>query len=175
MATQKTSGTQVATPGTEHALGAEITDAGAYQLTVDLAAIDQGDIVELWQETKVLTGGTRRKSLVGVFAHAQAAPNALAIPVEVLHAFQPILVHRQFKVTGTLTGAVAVGDTVTGSVSGATAIVAWVNSANTEWRLLKLNTTLFTDTENAEVDGSNYIDITDGTPGLSFPWEVIEL
>ena len=175
MATQKTSGTQVATPGTEHDLGSEITDAGAYQLTVDASAMGLGDIVELWNETKVLTGGTRRKALLGVFANPQAAPNLLSIPVEILHAYQPILVHRQFAVTGTLTGTVALGATVTGSVTGATAIVTWANSTDTEWRFLKLNTTLFSDTENAEVDGSNLIDITDATPDLSFPWEVIEL
>lgn len=57
---EKTGGTQSATLTTEHTL-ATITDAGRYQLTVNLTNMANGatpDIVEIRQKIKVRSGGS---------------------------------------------------------------------------------------------------------------------
>lgn len=53
------SGTQTATITTEHDL-ATPTASGVYQLSVDLNALADGEVVELRVKKKVLTGGTIR-------------------------------------------------------------------------------------------------------------------
>lgn len=59
MASEKSSGSQTATVTTEHTL-ATITDAGTYQLAVDMANLASGDIVEFRAKTKARTGDTTR-------------------------------------------------------------------------------------------------------------------
>lgn len=55
------SGTQSATPGTEHDLATAITTAGAYVLVVDCNALASGETVTIRGYEKVLSGGTQRK------------------------------------------------------------------------------------------------------------------
>lgn len=54
------SGSQTATIGTEHTLGAAITAAGIYQLKVDTANLAAGDILELRMYGKVRSTDTER-------------------------------------------------------------------------------------------------------------------
>ncbi len=82
--TEVASGTQAATIGTEHTLSTQ-TGAGVYTLVVDLADLAAGDIVTLRLKTKVLSGGASRLAFVAEYAHAQAAPAAVSVPVPVAH------------------------------------------------------------------------------------------
>jgi len=61
------------------------------------------------------------------------------------------------KLSGTITGTVECGDSVTGDSSGATGDIAWTESGLVE--LVNVSGT-FTSGEKAEVDGSNYITIS---------------
>lgn len=68
--TEKASGTQTATVDTEHTL-TTITDAGVYQLLVDVNAMVDGDELELRIDIKVLTGSTARTVFYATLAHEQ--------------------------------------------------------------------------------------------------------
>lgn len=59
MATVKTSGSQAATPSTEHSL-ATVNDAGIYYLIVDINALAADEYVELVGNIKETSGGTAR-------------------------------------------------------------------------------------------------------------------
>ena len=61
------------------------------------------------------------------------------------------------KLTGTITGTIECGETVTGATSGATGKIAWTESGLAE--LISVSGTFQTG-EKAEVDGSNYITIS---------------
>ena len=61
------------------------------------------------------------------------------------------------RVTGTITGALACGDSVTGATSGATGDIAWTESGLVE--LVQVSGT-FVSGEKIEKDGSNYITAT---------------
>ena len=80
--TSSTSGSQTATLDTEHTL-ATITTAGTYVLTVDTAALVNGETLTLKIKTKIRSGDTSRLVYEGVFKHGQGAPNKVspAIPV----------------------------------------------------------------------------------------------
>lgn len=80
MATSKASGTQAATPTTEHTL-ATITDAGTYVLYVDTNAMALGDELELRAKLKVTSGGTTREFMVAVYSQEQGQPIKASIPV----------------------------------------------------------------------------------------------
>lgn len=73
-------GTQTAVITTEHTL---TTTAAAYNavLVVDLAAMVNGDEVEIRLKTKALTAGTSREVWYAVYAHVQGQPNAYSDPV----------------------------------------------------------------------------------------------
>lgn len=64
------SGTQTAVITTEHTLD-DANAAGVYELFVDTANMVDGDVLELRVKAKVLTGGTLRGGLIGVFYGAQ--------------------------------------------------------------------------------------------------------
>lgn len=62
----KSSGTQAATPGTEHDL-LNTADAGVYTLWVDGNALSGAEFVELRVYTNVLSGGVQRLTHVAEF------------------------------------------------------------------------------------------------------------
>jgi len=74
------SGTQTATITTEHTLATDTTNK-VYVLKVDLAAMVNGDILELRLYSKILTGGTERLAYVAVYAHAQGVPAVYSPPL----------------------------------------------------------------------------------------------
>lgn len=80
--TVSSSGTQTATIDTEHSLATTST-AGIYQLMVDTNAMVNGDIVELVAKSNVLSGGTERILFKQIYAHIQAEPIKMSIPVTV--------------------------------------------------------------------------------------------
>lgn len=74
------SGTQSATLDTEHSLDTTTT-AGIYQLLVDTNAMANGDVTELVCKMNVLSAGTERILFKQIYAHAQADPIKMSIPV----------------------------------------------------------------------------------------------
>lgn len=91
MPTTKTSGTQAATIGTEHSLGAEVTDAGTYVLAVDTSNMAAGDVLELRIRVRLKSGGTLLLAYAVSYAHAQAAAAKLSVPVPSMHGLQATL------------------------------------------------------------------------------------
>lgn len=73
-ASVKTSGSQTATAGGAEDVLATVTDAGAYVLVVDTAAMVDGDIVELRIYGKSRSGDTERVIYRAAFAHSQGEP-----------------------------------------------------------------------------------------------------
>lgn len=80
MASVKDSGTQAANVGSVHTL-TTVTDVGVYGLVLDAGNLDYGDELELTVQTKVLSGGTTRDAYHGFYAHVQATPIKLSVPV----------------------------------------------------------------------------------------------
>ncbi len=72
------SGTQTATVTTEHTLR-DVAAAGLYQLVVDLGAMVAGDVVELRCKEALLTSGTLREIIIGIFYGAQPTHAKMAI------------------------------------------------------------------------------------------------
>lgn len=68
---EKDGGSQTAVIGTEHTLGAAITDAGTYQLLVTLRNMAKGDAVELRVKIKIRTGEVLEEVFKGKYANAQ--------------------------------------------------------------------------------------------------------
>lgn len=73
-------GTQTATIGTEHTLGT-VTSAGTYVLVVNTANMAKGDVLELRANMKATSGGSAAQYFMSSFAHAQADPIKMSIPV----------------------------------------------------------------------------------------------
>jgi hypothetical protein len=80
--TAHASGTQTTTVTTEHSLST-VTVTGSFQLYVDLAAMQDGDVVELRIKQKVLTGGTQRGGLAVGYYGAQPTDDLVKISVPV--------------------------------------------------------------------------------------------
>lgn len=80
----ESSGTQTAVIGTEHSL-ASPTTAKTRQLVVDLSNLANGDTVELRIKRKALSTGAIRTWQLASFAHAQAAPVVLSVPIPSPH------------------------------------------------------------------------------------------
>ena len=74
------SGTQSATPTTEHTL-LDVSAAGVYTLHVDKVNMQAGDVLELRIYQIVLTGGTRRVAYLARFADAQPTDDMIAVSV----------------------------------------------------------------------------------------------
>lgn len=91
------SGSQTATISTEHTLATETT-AGVFVLVVDLAALAGGDVVELRVYGKARSSDTERLLHVGTYAHVQAAPLVMSVPVVSPHHFKATL--KQVAGTG---------------------------------------------------------------------------
>ena len=74
----KSSGTQTTSGTTEHTL-ATITDAGVYELNLDISALAGGatpDILEVRQKIKTLSGGTEREEWCECFVGGACPPAA---------------------------------------------------------------------------------------------------
>lgn len=80
--TVESSGTQTATLTTDHTLYT-FTGAKVTQLLVDTNALVNGETLELWILTKVLTGGTLRQVFYAAYKHIQADPIKISVPVAV--------------------------------------------------------------------------------------------
>ena len=76
--TEKAGGTQLTVIDTEHNL-TTITDAGVFQLLVDLEPMVNGDEVELRIDIEVRTGGTPRTAFFATYAHEQGVDNQISI------------------------------------------------------------------------------------------------
>lgn len=74
------SGTQTATVNTEHTLHTS-TKAKIFVLMADTGLMQNGDELELRITTVVLSGGTVRLAYLASYAHVQAEPIKLSIPV----------------------------------------------------------------------------------------------
>lgn len=71
--TEKTSGSQTATIGTEHTL-ATVTDPGIYQLRVDIANLAAGDILELRIYSKARSATDSERLSQGPATYGPIAP-----------------------------------------------------------------------------------------------------
>ena len=76
----ETTGTQSASTGIDYTL-ATLTSARTYVLIVDTTNVANGDVLELWILTKVLTGGSLLKAYHAVYSNAQDAVVKVSIPV----------------------------------------------------------------------------------------------
>jgi hypothetical protein len=93
----KTSGTQTATVTTEHTL-ATVTDAGVYELTVDVSALLDAatpDEVELRVYAKVLSGGTEREVSCDTLRGTQGKPIYKSLAFISPHHFKATLKQTQ--------------------------------------------------------------------------------
>lgn len=75
-----TSGSQTAVITTKHQLYTTSTD-GVYALGVDTSAMVNGDVLELYAEADFESAGTNRQVLFATYAHVQADPGKVSIPV----------------------------------------------------------------------------------------------
>lgn len=78
-ATVVTSGTQTATPATEHTLHTTVT-AGVYLLVVDATNLSGTETVELRAYVKVVSGGTYKQAHVFTMYAGDASPAAVSLP-----------------------------------------------------------------------------------------------
>lgn len=76
------SGTASLTGAAETNIRAEITEAGSFVLTCDLAAMVNGDEISLSIYEKVLSGGTSRMLYRGNYTHAQGWPIVKSPPID---------------------------------------------------------------------------------------------
>ena len=77
-------GTQTATVTTEHVL-ADVAVTGVFQLIVDTVNLADGDVLELRVYQIVLTGGTGRVVLQGLFYGAQPTTDLIKTSVPVVN------------------------------------------------------------------------------------------
>jgi hypothetical protein len=77
---EESSGTQTAVVGTEHQLAAPTTNKTRV-LRVDCGNLANGDAVELYIKTKVLSGGTVRVQQVMTYANLMGSPIVESIPI----------------------------------------------------------------------------------------------
>lgn len=75
------SGSQAATVGTTHTLGSEEATDGYYQLVGDVSVMQAGDVLELWAELKVKTGGTARVVAFASFRDVQTEAATFSVPI----------------------------------------------------------------------------------------------
>lgn len=79
-------GTQSATLDTEHTLGAAVTTGKTCVLVVDCTNMANGDVVVLRAKVKTLTGSTEALAYAVTYAHVQAEPVKISIPVPALYS-----------------------------------------------------------------------------------------
>ena len=87
------SGTQSATPGTEHTLDT-ITSGKTLVLVVDVAAMLSGDVLTLRIYTKCLSGGVERLAYEATYANVQGTPIKYSIPVPANISFKAALLQE---------------------------------------------------------------------------------
>lgn len=75
-----TNGTQTATVTTKHQLYTT-TSEGIYVLGVDANAMELGDTLELYADVAFESGGTKRQTFFVTYAHTQADPGKVSVPV----------------------------------------------------------------------------------------------
>lgn len=96
--TVKTSGSQTATISTEHDL-ATVSDPGVYVLSVDVANLAAGDVVELRVYGKASTGDTERLLHRGTYGPiTPSAPLVQSVPIVSPHHLRATL--KQIAGTG---------------------------------------------------------------------------
>lgn len=77
------SGTQTAT-GSEDTLSTQTT-SGIYVLVVDCSNMANGDVTELRLKVKTLAGSSSTLAYLAIYAHAQASPVKISVPVPATH------------------------------------------------------------------------------------------
>lgn len=90
MPSSESSGTQSATVTTEHTLHTT-TNAGSYVLMVNLTNMVAADELELTLKAKVLTGGSEVVAYRATYAHAQAHPLSVSVPLPSLFSLSATL------------------------------------------------------------------------------------
>lgn len=75
-----TSGTQVATLSTKHALYTTAA-SGVYMLMIDTTDMANGDKLELFIDAKYKSGGASIQTHYATFAHVQSDPGKVSVPV----------------------------------------------------------------------------------------------
>ena len=73
-------GTQVTSVGTKHTLHS-VADNGIYELLVDTSAMVNGDKLEVYIEARYKSGGSLVQTHYATFAHLQADPGKVLVPV----------------------------------------------------------------------------------------------
>jgi hypothetical protein len=100
VATEKTSGSQTATVGTEHTL-ATVTDPGTYVLRVDVNALAAGDVVELRVKAKARNATDPERLLHGPVSYGPVPPaQKLKDSLPVLSAGHFVVTLKQTAGTG---------------------------------------------------------------------------
>jgi len=86
---EKTSGSQTATPGTEHNLGSAQTDDETYLLRVDISNLAVTERVELRAKTKTRSSDTQRQEQLAIYyGEASIVSNVVSVPVPSVHEVQ---------------------------------------------------------------------------------------
>lgn len=80
------SGSQTAVINTKHELTAS-TSSATFVFAVDTANLALGDELELYVDIACESGGTRRQYLYNVFAHQQADPAKVSVPVSAPYGY----------------------------------------------------------------------------------------
>lgn len=81
------SGSQTAVLGTDHTLTTQTT-AASLVLLVNTVNLVNGEIVEVWVRTKVLTGDAVATVYYASYSHAQASPIKISPPVSTMFSIE---------------------------------------------------------------------------------------
>jgi hypothetical protein len=86
---EKASGSQTATPGTEHNLSSAQTDDETYLLRVDISNLVAGERLELRAKTKTRSADTQRQEQIATYyGESMIVPNVVSVPVPSLPEVQ---------------------------------------------------------------------------------------
>ena len=87
MATQEDSGTQTCVISSEHSLSVQ-TAGAAYVLVLDLTNLANGDTLEVYAKTKVLSSSTPGQLFKAIYQHAQSDKVVHSIPCPSVHSIE---------------------------------------------------------------------------------------
>ena len=93
------SGTQSATVSTEHTL-ATVSTGGVFALHVDIGALAAGEYVEIKVKQKVLSGGTLRTVMSGIYSWLDAAIDPVVVSAPIMSDQDCVATLKQLTGTG---------------------------------------------------------------------------
>ncbi|MEE9223058.1 MAG: hypothetical protein V3V40_06335 [Nitrosomonadaceae bacterium] len=173
MSTVQDSASQVLVLGTIHLLDTIASVTGTYQLLFSLSDLILGDEIQATEATKVRNVDSFEVSNQVTYLFAPTKPVIRSIPLVAEDGIEYSI--QQLRATFTITsmtGTVAVGDTVTGATSAATGIVRFMDNPTTPTSIIiEWLSGTWQDAENAEVDGSNFLVLNDATPAQTISWK----